>query len=121
MTHVKEFIEVAEKDLDIIFSLTSKKALSTINIRRNLDYSYLKPLQCKSLKASRQSDSMVILPTGYGKSLIFELLPVINRSQVIIVSPLNAIIEEQVSKFRADFTCVDSKLIQMLKKTGEFL
>ena len=89
MTHVKEFIKVAEKDLNVIFSQTSKKALSTINIRRNRDYSYLKPLQCKSLKASRQSDSMVtgILPTGYGKSLIFELLPVINRSQVIIVSP----------------------------------
>ena len=104
MTHVKEFIEVAEKDLNIIFSLTSKKALSTINIRRNRDYSYLKPLQCKSLKASRQSDSMVILPTGYGKSLIFELLPVINRSQVT-----------------GDFACIDSKLIQMLKNTGELL
>ena len=121
MTHVEEFIEVAEKGFKCYFSLTSKKALSTINIRRNLDYKYLNPLQCKSLKASGHSDSMVILPTGYGKSLTFELLQVINRSQVIIVSPLNAIIEEQVSMFRADFACIDSKLIQMLKNTGVLL
>ena len=43
-------------------------------------------------------------------SLIFELLPALNKSQVIIISPLNAIIEEQVSKFGTDFTCIDTKL-----------
>lgn len=119
MFRVKESVEKAEKDVDITFSLSSKSALSAVNMRRNLEYSYLKPLQCQSLKAALFSDSMIILPTGYGKSLIFELLPLLNNSQIIIVSPLNAIIEEQVSKFGTDFTCLDLKLIEVLQKKGK--
>lgn len=112
MYHVKNGIEQA----DILFSLKTKIALSAVNMRRCAEYSYLKPLQYQSLKAATFSDSMIILPTGYGKSLIFELLPLLNNTQIIIVSPLNAIIEEQVSKFGADYTSLDLKLLEDLKK-----
>ena len=51
-------------------------------------------------------DTMVLLPTGYGKSLIYQLLPEVHklrndrRAVVLVVSPLNAIMEEQVRELR---------------------
>ena len=46
-------------------------------------------------------DTMVLLPTGYGKSLIYQLLPEVHKIRgdqrriVIVVSPLTAIMKEQ--------------------------
>ena len=77
------------------FSLQTKIALAKINKQRGSEFNYLKPLQAKSVKSALAGDSLIVLPTGYGKSLIFELVPSITTSRAIIVSPLNAIIEEQ--------------------------
>lgn len=51
------------------------------------------------------TDVMCVLPTGYGKSVIFHVLPRllglgkgIDNSIVIVVSPLNAIIQDQIRK-----------------------
>ena len=44
-------------------------------------------------------DCMCCLPTGYGKSLIYELLPFVDKGcLVIVIVPLNAIIEQQLKK-----------------------
>ena len=50
-------------------------------------------------------DVFAVLPTGYGKSLCYACLPVMfdmlepeKRSIVIVVSPLTAIIQDQVSE-----------------------
>ena len=59
---------------------------------------YLKPLQAKNVKSALAGDTLIVLPTGYGKSLIFELVPFITNSKAVIVSPLNAIIEEQCQR-----------------------
>lgn len=42
-----------------------------------------------------------VLPTGYGKSLIFESLPYFQstRSIILVTSPLNSIIEEQLERY----------------------
>ncbi|XP_050395031.1 uncharacterized protein LOC126812606 [Patella vulgata] len=53
----------------------SKIALAKLNVDRATTYSYLKPKQSDSLKSALISDIIVNLPTGYGKSLIFDLLP----------------------------------------------
>ena len=57
-------------------------------------------------------DVLAVLPTGYGKSLIYQLLPPVfnfmacggkperKKSTVIVISPLNALIRDQIVKMR---------------------
>ena len=57
-------------------------------------------------------DVLAVLPTGYGKSLIYQLLPPVfnfmacggkpegKKSTVIIILPLNALIQDQIVKMR---------------------
>ncbi|XP_044175352.1 putative ATP-dependent DNA helicase Q1 [Acropora millepora] len=59
-------------------------------------------------------DVWAVLPTGYGKSLIHQLLaPIYNfmdfagspgdkKSMIIVISPLNALIRDQIVKMRED-------------------
>ena len=45
-----------------------------------------KPKQLKAMKLVLQGvDFMAILPTGYGKSLIFVMIPYVNGREVIII------------------------------------
>ena len=74
----------------------------------------LKQQQYEALKAVTidQKDCLIVLPTGFGKSLIFQLLPFVfehmlplntsnnNASSIIVVSPLNALMRDQVSKLQ---------------------
>ena len=54
---------------------------------------------------------LVILPTGYGKSLVYELIQIICDSKMIIISPVNAITDEQIR--RLDLTIkLDEYLIK---------
>lgn len=96
------------------FYFKTKKALIDINKEKETYFNYLKPLQSVSLKKSLEGDCMIILPTGYGKSLIFQLLPLICNSKIIIVSPLSAIIQEQVQKFGQHALKIDGKIISPL-------
>lgn len=57
------------ESLELYFK--TKKALIDINKEKETYFNYLKPLQSVSLKKSLEGDCMIILPTGYGKSLIF--------------------------------------------------
>ena len=41
-------------------------------------------------------DVLAILPTGFGKSLIYQVFGEAKQSSVLVISPLNSIVEEQV-------------------------
>ena len=74
----------------------------------------LKQKQEEILKiiALKQKDVLVVLPTGYGKSLIYQIIPPLmdymdsgqrptqKKSVVLVVSPLNALIRNQVTKLK---------------------
>jgi superfamily II DNA helicase RecQ len=58
------------------------------------------------LKFMHRSDVLAILPAGFGKSLCYGLLPIIfdmlmkrEGSIVLVVSPLIALMKDQVTKF----------------------
>lgn len=53
------------------FSLCSKIVLARVNVRREATYQFLKPKQSKCLKSALDGDTMAVLPTGYGKSLVY--------------------------------------------------
>ena len=62
----------------------------------------LKPLQVKCFEyLLKGKDVVAVLPTGFGKSLLFQLLPDFfpvkaDKNIVIVVCPLNSIIEDQL-------------------------
>ena len=71
----------------------------------------LKPKQLEALRAVVQHnrDVLAVLPTGYGKSLIYQLLPKMfnflfhggnSCSIAIIVSPLTALMLDQIEKIK---------------------
>ena len=74
-----------------------------------LGYEKLKPKQVRAVEAfvGARKDVFVSLPTGYGKSLCFGLLPrvfdnirgVKERSITIVISPLVSLIQDQCATF----------------------
>ena len=90
---------MADRDGGLNFVLKTKRVLAQINVLRKTSYSWLKPSQFKCIKSALERDTLGVLPTGYGKSLIFEALPYFSDSVVIVISPLNSIIEEQVNRY----------------------
>ena len=66
-------------------------------------------------------DTLVILTTGNGESLIYELVQEISQEKVIIISPINAIIDEQVNRLGSSALKLDDGLIAKLeqKNTGK--
>ena len=86
-------------------SLCTKLAVMKFNNLTGQNVYSLKPKQVQALTQSSTDDVLVTLPTGYGKSIIFEVLPHFSslmrakKSAVIIVSPLNAIILEKMETY----------------------
>ncbi|CAG2193331.1 recQ [Mytilus edulis] len=62
----------------------------------------LKPKQIEVLDEIRKGtlETVAILPTGYGKSLIYQLAPLILDGTVIVFSSLSVIQEEQVKQLK---------------------
>lgn len=79
---------------------TYSEALTEYNKCFKTDIKQLKNLQEQALSTLISGkDCVCSLPTGYGKSLIYELLPFIDSGcLVIVIAPLNAIIKQQVQK-----------------------
>ena len=63
-----------------------------------MEYTFLNPMQIKCIKSALETDTLVILPTGYGKSLVYELIQIICNSKMIFISPINAIIDERLDQ-----------------------
>ena len=88
---------------------------------KNFDWKAItqRPMQSVCLKyAAEQNDIIVSLPTGYGKSLLLEVLPYIKKvfnkrepSIALIVMPLNAIIDDQLHKLGDDCVRVNPAAI----------
>ena len=81
---------VAETYADVSPALT----LFLRNIFRKRD---LRPLQGEAiLNALKQNDSVVLLPTGGGKSIIYQLSGLLQPGVTLVVDPINALIDDQL-------------------------
>ena len=70
-------------------------------LRRFWGYESLRPLQREAIDASLKSrDSLVVMPTGGGKSLCYQLPPAVAGRTDIVVSPLIALMKDQVDALR---------------------
>ncbi|MBI4248268.1 MAG: RecQ family ATP-dependent DNA helicase [Elusimicrobia bacterium] len=85
-------------------SLTPEEAL-----QRRWGYSAFKPLQRKAVEAALSGrDCLVVLPTGGGKSLCYQLPAAMGRGLVLVVSPLIALMDDQVAAAREAGVAADS-------------
>ena len=100
---------------------SNSEASTTDHIDAAIAYS-LREAECKSLQLKPEQrralrsilngkDTIVVLPTGYGKSLVYLLLPYLcrsrgvsanpQRSMVVVVKPLSSLVEDQVKRATA--------------------
>ena len=62
----------------------------------------LRPLQAEAIAAAVAGrDSLVVLPTGGGKSLCYQLPPLLGETTDIVVSPLVSLMKDQVDALEA--------------------
>ena len=62
----------------------------------------LRPLQAEALTAALAGrDSVVVMPTGGGKSLCYQLPPLVGDTTDIVISPLVALMKDQVDSLEA--------------------
>jgi len=70
-------------------------------VRRYWGYSELRPLQAEAIKAElEQRDSLVVMPTGGGKSLCYQVPAQLAQRTDIVVSPLISLMKDQVDGLR---------------------
>ncbi|MSR40245.1 MAG: DNA helicase RecQ [Planctomycetes bacterium] len=70
-------------------------------LKRMFGLQSLRPLQHEAIRAALEgSDALVVMPTGGGKSLCFQLPPLITGKLTICVSPLIALMQDQCDGLR---------------------
>ena len=71
-------------------------------VRRYWGFDTLRPLQAEAIRAGlERRDSLVVMPTGGGKSLCYQVPPAVAGRTDIVVSPLIALMKDQVDALRA--------------------
>ncbi len=69
----------------------------TAAVKRHWGFTTLRPLQEQAIRAAlADQDSLVVLPTGGGKSLCYQAPAVVRGGLTVVVSPLIALMKDQV-------------------------
>lgn len=72
-------------------------------VKQYWGYSSLRPLQEDAIQAElRGQDSLVVLPTGGGKSLCYQVPPLVSERTDVVVSPLISLMKDQVDGLLAN-------------------
>jgi len=70
-------------------------------LRRFWGFEELRPLQWEAIQAGlERRDSLVVMPTGGGKSLCYQVPPAVAGRTDVVVSPLIALMKDQVDALR---------------------
>ena len=80
----------------------SQQAAVEETLRQFWGYDQLRPLQGEAIAAGLNGrDSLVVLPTGGGKSLCYQVPPAILGGTHVVVSPLISLMKDQLDSLRA--------------------
>src|SRR5215467_5362437 len=70
-------------------------------VRRFWGFDTLRPLQREAIEAGlARRDALVVLPTGGGKSLCYQVPPAVSNSTDVVISPLISLMKDQVDGLR---------------------
>lgn len=90
----------APPDVDTPPAPEANQILDTV--RRYWGFDTLRPLQHEAIQLGMRSrDSLVVMPTGGGKSLCYQVPPAVLGRLDVVVSPLIALMKDQVDGLRA--------------------
>src|ERR1044071_436078 len=71
-------------------------------IRRHWGFDSLRPLQAAAMQTVLDGrDSLLVLPTGGGKSLCYQAPAIVRGDTTVVISPLIALMKDQVDSLRA--------------------
>ena len=92
-------MSLVQQTLPSLRTCSSAEILAVV--RRYWGYSELRPLQEQAIRAGlEQRDSLVVMPTGGGKSLCYQVPPELAQRTDIVVSPLISLMKDQVDGLR---------------------
>jgi ATP-dependent DNA helicase RecQ len=75
-------------------------------LKETWGFDTLRPLQADSIAATlARRDSLTVLPTGGGKSLCYQLPPLVTGELTLVVSPLISLMQDQVASLRFAGVC----------------
>ena len=85
---------------------TAAEPIDDVRIREILSrwwgFEQLRPLQSDAIRAALAGrDSLVVMPTGGGKSLCYQLPPLVSETTDVVISPLVALMKDQVDSLEA--------------------
>lgn len=84
--------------VNLEYSLDDVKAV----IQRHWGYDTLRPLQQQAMESVLKSvDSLLVLPTGGGKSLCYQAPAIVKGKTTVVVSPLISLMKDQVDGLKA--------------------
>jgi len=79
-------------------------------VKKYWDYDALRPLQREAMTAALEGrDSLVVLPTGGGKSLCYQAPALLSDKLTVVVSPLISLMKDQVDRLLTH--CVEAAFI----------
>ncbi|XP_077201757.1 bifunctional 3'-5' exonuclease/ATP-dependent helicase WRN isoform X2 [Paroedura picta] len=95
-----EGIEEEEESWDSSFPEPNNKQISCL--KTYFGHSRFKPVQWKVISSALQDrrDNLVVMATGYGKSLCFQFPPVYTGGTGIVICPLISLMEDQVLQLK---------------------
>src|SRR6185312_13182439 len=71
-------------------------------LRRLFGFSHFRPGQAEAVDAALSNrDALVVMPTGSGKSLCYQLPALMRDDLTLVVSPLVSLMQDQVAALRA--------------------
>lgn len=80
-------------------TFTRSEVLGTI--QRYWGFDSLRPIQEEAIRAGLKGrDSLVVMPTGGGKSLCYQAPPLLLNRLAVVVSPLISLMKDQVDGLR---------------------
>src|SRR5262249_37291771 len=81
--------------------MSSSKSDILATVQRYGGFSDLRPLQEQAIRASlERRDSLVVMPTGGGKSLCYQVPAELAQRTDVVVSPLISLMKDQVDGLR---------------------
>ncbi|XP_072190502.1 bifunctional 3'-5' exonuclease/ATP-dependent helicase WRN isoform X4 [Excalfactoria chinensis] len=102
-----EVIEEEEKEcLDPLLSVPNE--MHTACLKMYFGHSSFKPVQWKVIHSVLEDkrDNLVVMATGYGKSLCYQFPPVYTRGTGIVICPLISLMEDQVLQLTGQYRVI---------------